>query len=84
MSIYAEVHKRFIELYSGDDDRNEYAEILADMAPEERELWRREAEFEFSYRAGRGQRPGYAEEAERAIMEHFAEEEAAREETGTV
>lgn len=84
MSIYAEVHKRFIELYSGDDDRNEYAEILDTLTLEEQSLWRSEAEFEFSYRAGRGDRPGYAEEAERAIMEHFAEEEAAREEMVTV
>lgn len=84
MSIYAEVHKRFTELYSGDDDRNEYAEILSAMTPEEQDLWRREAEFEFSYRAGRGNKSGYADDAERAIMERFVEEEAARKEMVTV
>lgn len=48
------------------------------MSPEDQELWRMEAEFEFSYRAGRGDQPGYAGDAERAIMERFAKEEAAR------
>ena len=78
MSIYAEVNRRFHELYCGDDDRNEYAEILEKMSPEDQELWRMEAEFEFSYRAGRGNRHDYAEDAERAIMERFADEEAMR------
>lgn len=78
MSIYAVVKHRFQELYRGDDDRNEYSEILAKMSPEDQELWRMEAEFEFSYRAGRGDQPGYAGDAERAIMERFAKEEAAR------
>ena len=78
MSIYAEVNRRFRELYRGDDDRNEYTEILEKMTPGDQELWRMEAEFEFSYRAGRGNKPGYAEDAERAIMERFAAEEDMR------
>lgn len=65
-------------MYRGEDDRNEYAEILGTMSAEDQELWRMEAEFEFGYRAGRGDAPGYAEDAERAIMERFAAEEAAR------
>ena len=55
MSIYAEVNRRFHELYCGDDDRNEFIEILEKMPPEDQGLWRMEAEFEFSYRRSRRQ-----------------------------
>ncbi|WP_291289473.1 hypothetical protein [Enorma sp.] len=47
------------------------------MSPDDHELWREEIEFEFAYLAERGSKPGYAEGAERAIMERFVDEEAA-------
>lgn len=78
LSIYAEVNRKFDEMYRGEDDCNEYAEILSTMSQADQELWHDEAELAWGMRAQHGMRADFERIAERAIMERFAAEEAAR------
>ncbi len=78
MSIYAEVDKKYNEIYSGDDDRNVIAEILGPMPKDAQDLWRKEGLFVESLIPDNWQRPDFDDFCEREIMRKFAKEEAAR------
>lgn len=84
MSIWYEVVTKWGELFHGEDDSTVMGDIMAGLSPYERNLAINEDKFTDSLRAEHGLKPDFNEICERAIMEHFAEEEAAREETGTV
>lgn len=78
MSIYAEVKRKFDKMYTGDDDRNVYDEILNLMPEDAQDLWRREGLFVESLIPDNWQRPDFEDFCEREIMEKFAKEEALR------
>ncbi len=65
-------------MYTGDDDRNVYDEIVDELPPDMQDLWRKEGLFVESLIPDNWQRPDFEDFCEREIMRKFAKEEAAR------
>lgn len=78
MSIYAEVDKKYNEIYSGDDDRNVIAEIVGELPLDMQLLWKRETQFALELRCKHKGDGNFDQSCEREIMRKFAKEEAAR------
>jgi hypothetical protein len=78
LSIYAEIKREFDKMYTGDDDRNVYDEILNLMPEDVQDLWRREGLFVESLIPDNWQCPDFEDFCEREIMEKLAKEEAFR------
>ena len=79
MSIYAELNMRFESLtLDPDDNLYQFDSFIASLPADDRELYLKEAVFVFEFMRGRGNEPDFSQICERAIMERFADEEAAR------
>ena len=80
LSIYADatVEAECRRVYQ--DDCNPLAEYLDTLSAEDNELWRDEATFALEYEREHWRESDVEASCERAIMERFAAEEAARSE----
>ena len=79
MSIYAELSREFESLpLDPDDNLYQFNSFIASLPADDRELYLKESAFVFEFMRGRGNEPDFSHICERAIMEHFADEEAAR------
>lgn len=78
LSIYAEAEREADRRRIYQDDFNPLAEYLDTLSAEDNELWRSEALLVEELIPEHGLNPDFDQICERAIMERFAEEEAAR------
>lgn len=78
MSIYADASREAERRRVCQDDCNPLAEYLDTLGAEDRALWHEEATFALEYEREHWRDPDMEASCERAIMERFADEEAAR------
>ncbi len=78
MSIYAEATAEAERRRVYQDDCNPLAEYLETLSAEDNELWRKEAAFAMEFEREHWREPDLGASCERAVMERFAAEEAAR------
>ncbi len=78
LSIYAEASREAERRRVYQDDCSPLAEYLDTLSAEDNELWRGEAAFALEYEREHWRDRDLDASCERAIMERFAKEEAAR------
>lgn len=80
LSIYAEImgELKRQDFWTQDDNGILVDRFIDSFPKEDVELFNKETGFVFEFMSGRGDKPDFEQICERAIMERFADEEAAR------